>query len=68
MLCGFIRYTFKTGLCRDTSALISIKLVVELGMTKLYNMVPIRMTLTFAQGHKGTRKLEYVQSFCCRVA
>ena len=33
----------------------------------LFILIPVRMTLTFTQGHRVARKLELVQSFCCNV-
>ena len=36
-------------------------------MTKLYNLIPEWMTLTFTQGHRVLRNVELVQSFCGKV-
>ena len=43
----------------------------KLGMintTKPYTFMPVLVSLTFAQGHTFTRKLERVQSFWCELA
>ena len=37
-------------------------------MAELYILTPVWMILTFTQGHRIVRKLDFVQSFCCKVA
>ena len=66
-------YISFTGLCRDACEPVCFKpICFKPGVTsdsiKLYSMVPVRITLTFAQGHMATRRLELVQSFCCKAA
>ena len=41
-----------------------------LNTTTLFSRIPVLMALMFTQGHTDTGKLdlEFVQSFCCKVA
>ena len=39
-----------------------------INMSKLHFLITVSMTVAFTQGHRVTRKLELVQSFCCKVA
>ena len=45
-----------------------LRLCIMLDTTELNILIPVGMTLTFNQWHNDTRKLELVQSFCCKVA
>ena len=56
--CHFIEYTLEP---------ICFKSRIMLDTTKLYSMVPVRITLTFTPGHMVTEKLGLVQAFCCEV-
>ena len=52
----FIKHNFNMVLCRDTC-----KLGMMLSTNKFYSLM-------YTQGHRVTGKLEFVQSFCCKVA
>ena len=64
----YLKCTFCTGLCYYTCEPISFKLSLITDMTMLYFMSPVWMTFTFTDDHRVTRKLQLVQSFCCKVA
>ena len=42
--------------------------VMMVDMAKLNVLIPGRMTLTFIQSHRATRKLILLQLFCCKMA
>ena len=63
-----VGYTLNTGLCTDTYEPIPFKSAMMLGTTKLNNSIPVWMTLTFTQGHTVTRKQEFTQLQCYKVA
>ena len=67
-VCNFIKYTFNIGLHQDTCEPICFKLGMMLGTTKLFRMIPIKVTFTISQGHRVIENLEFMQSFCCKVA
>ena len=54
----FVKYTFRTDLCVYAFEFISLKL----------GLILVLMTLTFTVGHRVVRKLEFVQSFCYKMA
>ena len=66
-LSDFINCTFKIWICSDAFRSISLKLGKIMDTTKLYILIPVKVTLTFSQGH-SVRKQLLVQIFCCRVA
>ena len=63
-----VGYTLNTGLCTDAYEPIPFKSAMTLGTTKLNNSILVWMTLTFTQGHTVTRKLEFTQLQCYKVA
>ena len=63
-----MKYTLYIIVCQGTCELICFKLGMMLKTTKLYSVIPGWMLLVFAQGHRISGKLEFVQSFCCKVA
>ena len=63
-LFNFYKISFNIDLCFDAS----MPVLFKLGMTKLTNLISVCMTLTCTQGNMGARKLELLQSFCCKVA
>ena len=64
----FMKNAFHIGLHQDTCEPICFKFGLMLDTPKLYGMIPVKMTLTFSQGHRVMEKLKLVQSFCCKVA
>ena len=64
----FIKNRIKNGLHLYTYELISFKLGMMMGMTKLYILIPVGISLTFTQGLRVTRKLKLLQPFRCKVA
>ena len=57
-LSDFISKMFEIGLCSDIYEQISFKLIMMVGMTKLYILIPVQMTLTVTQ-----EKAKLVQSY-----
>ena len=66
----FMKYAFKfnIGLHLDACVAFPFKLSVMIDTSKLYCLIPVLMILTFIQGQRVVRKLEHLQSFCCKVA
>ena len=64
----FIKYMINIVVCRDACEPICFKLDVMLGMTKLYNLIPVWMTLVFTQGHRIMGKLEFELPLFRKVA
>ena len=62
-----MKYLFSTVLFQDTCELIHFKFGMMLNTTKLYSLLPVCMTFLFTQGHRVMVKLEFVQSFSCRL-
>ena len=60
--CDFTKYMINIVMWTD---LCQTGLVLD--MTALYSLIPVWMTLMFTQGHRVTKKLELVLSFCCKV-
>ena len=62
----FIMCSFKIVMCQDTYEPICCKLGVMLNTTAtLFDSSLNDFDVT--QGHRVTRKLEFVQSFCCKI-
>ena len=59
--CGFIKYSF--NICPDAYEPIFFKLGMMLKITKLYSTIQVWLTFIFAQDHRVTGKLEFVQSW-----
>ena len=64
----FKKCMFKISWCSDAYEPITFKLGMMIDRTKLYILIPVSMTLTIILSHMVTRKLQLVQSFCCKVA
>ena len=69
---NFIKYTFSIALLSHTC---NCKLIFKKGenslglmvdMTKPNSVIPVWKTFTEAEGHKVMRKLDLVQSLCCK--
>ena len=55
-------------MCQDTCERIYFKLGLILDTAKLYSLILVWKTVMFTEGHRVRRKVELVQSFCCKVA
>ena len=58
--CDVMKCAVSIVICHDTCEPICFRLGVMLNSTKLYSLVPVRIT----QGHRVTGNVQLVQSFC----
>ena len=66
-MCDFTKNMFKIDLHSNLFQQTPFKLSTMLDTTKFYILVPVRLTLTFTQGHRVARKLELLQLCCCKA-
>ena len=60
----FMRCMFSIVMFQEPCKMIYFKLGIMLITTKLYSVIPVRITLMSTQRHRVTGNLELVQSFC----
>ena len=61
-------YTVNVGQRRGSCERICFKVGVTLDTSKLYGVILVWKTLTISQGHRITRMLLSMESFCCNYA
>ena len=63
-----MKYMFNIVVCQGVCEPMCFKLGTMLKTAKLHSFIAVWMTLVFTQGHGVTKNLEFVESFCWKVA